>query len=55
MCLLNMTRPIMVTTLLGVSSALGITHQDDLLIRWAFDEGNGSIVADSVSNSTPLF
>ena len=33
----------------------GLVREDNLLIRWAFDEGNGTIVADSVSNSTPLF
>ena len=37
------------------SPLYGLVREDNLLIRWAFDEGNGTIVADNVSNSTPLF
>ena len=37
------------------SIVLGLVQQDKILLRWAFDEGNGTIVQDIVSNSTPLF
>jgi len=41
------------TALQCISFAL--VKEDNLLVRWAFDEGNGSLVADSVGNSATLF
>ena len=52
MRLLKLTCPVLVWTLSGLSVSFGLVKDDNLLIRWAFDEGTGSIVADSVSNST---
>ena len=55
MRLLNLICPFGALTLLGISWAFGLVKEDEILVRWAFDEGNGTIVQDSVSNSTPLF
>ena len=35
--------------------AYGLVREESLLARWSFDEGNGSIVNDSVIGGSPLF
>ena len=35
--------------------ANGLVREENLLARWSFDEGNGSIVNDSVIGGSPLF
>ncbi|HAF58755.1 MAG TPA: hypothetical protein DCL00_04120, partial [Opitutae bacterium] len=36
-------------------AAFGLVKEDALIARWSFDEGNGSIVNDSVIGGSPLF
>ena len=47
------------STLVGICFAnsllFGLVHEENLLARWSFDEGNGSIVNDFFSGGSPLF
>ncbi len=47
------------STLVGICFAnsllFGLVQEENLLARWSFDEGNGSIVNDSVIGGSPLF
>ncbi|MDA0343667.1 MAG: LamG domain-containing protein, partial [Verrucomicrobia bacterium] len=55
MCLHKLISPIVCLALLGFSDLAGVVKKNDLLARWTFDEGNGSIASDSLNGGSPLF
>ena len=55
MCLNKLISPIVCLALLAFSDLAGVVKKDDLVARWTFDEGNGSIANDSLNGGSPLF
>ena len=55
MCLYKLISPIICLALLGFSDLAGVVKKQDLVARWTFDEGNGSIADDSLNGGSPLF
>ena len=53
MRLLNLICPFGALTLLGISWAFGLVKEDEILVRWAFDEGSGNIAADAYQKGLP--
>ena len=45
-------KTLFLTTVLGtvVSMVDGVVRNDDLLVRWTFDEGNGTLAQDVTGN-----
>ena len=55
MRLLNLISPTLCIILLSSLSVHAIVQKDHLIARWSFDEGNGTIVQNSVTGGSPLF
>ena len=55
MCLHKLISPIVCLALLAFSNLAGVVKKEELLARWTFDEGNGSIASDSLNGGSPLF